>query len=134
MEYNIEGKISFAVNLDIEAENEEKALEVAKGKLKDYYHLNVVNAHHILGSIRIDLDAFTYDDDDEEVNEFDNIRCITFDKEAQDNLPEHIKAKMKADRDKARANKVFSLPECVFNYCPHPNECKIGGCLSKKTT
>lgn len=31
------------------------------------------------------------------------MKCITFDKEAQDALPEHIKAKMKADREKARA-------------------------------
>lgn len=30
------------------------------------------------------------------------MRCITFNKEAQDTLPEHIKAKMKADRDKTR--------------------------------
>lgn len=30
------------------------------------------------------------------------IRCITFDKTAQDALPEHIKAKMKADRQKAK--------------------------------
>ena len=30
------------------------------------------------------------------------MRCITFDKKAQDNLPEDIKAKMRADRDKAR--------------------------------
>lgn len=30
------------------------------------------------------------------------IKCITFDKEAQEALPEHIKAKMKADRDKSR--------------------------------
>ncbi len=35
-------------------------------------------------------------------NPIEPIRCITFDKEAQDNLPDHIKAKMKADRDKAR--------------------------------
>jgi hypothetical protein len=32
----------------------------------------------------------------------DKIKCITFDKAAQDALPEHIKAKMKADREKAR--------------------------------
>lgn len=32
----------------------------------------------------------------------ERIRCITFDKEAQDNLPDHIKAKMKTDRDKTR--------------------------------
>lgn len=30
------------------------------------------------------------------------MRCITFDKKAQDNLPDDIKAKMKADRDRAR--------------------------------
>lgn len=38
-----------------------------------------------------------------------NIKCITFDKKAQDNLPEHIKAKMKADRDKARNVSSFRL-------------------------
>lgn len=32
----------------------------------------------------------------------DKIKCITFDKAAQNALPEHIKAKMKADREKAR--------------------------------
>lgn len=32
----------------------------------------------------------------------DKTKCITFDKSAQDSLPEHIKAKMKADREKAR--------------------------------
>lgn len=30
------------------------------------------------------------------------IKCITFDKEAQDNLPEHIKAKMKANQEKSK--------------------------------
>ena len=30
------------------------------------------------------------------------MKCITFDKAAQDSLPEHIKAKIKADRDKVR--------------------------------
>lgn len=29
------------------------------------------------------------------------IKCITFDKQAQDALPEDIKTKMKADREKA---------------------------------
>ena len=33
----------------------------------------------------------------------DKMKCITFDKSAQDSLPEHIKAKMKADRELARA-------------------------------
>ena len=35
----------------------------------------------------------------------DKIKCITFDKKAQDSLPQHIKDKMKADRDNARKNK-----------------------------
>lgn len=64
MEYNIEGKVSFAVNLDIDADSEEKAIEIAKSQLKDYYHLDVHGADHILASIKIELDVFTYDDDD----------------------------------------------------------------------
>ncbi len=28
-------------------------------------------------------------------------------------------------------NNVFFLDECIFKYCPTPNECKNGGCLSK---
>lgn len=32
----------------------------------------------------------------------DRIKCITFNKEAQDGLPERVKEKMKADRAKAR--------------------------------
>lgn len=28
--------------------------------------------------------------------------------------------------------KVFSQPECVFNYCLHEAECKNGGCLSQR--
>lgn len=35
----------------------------------------------------------------------DNVKCITFDKAAQESLPEHIKAKMKADREIARAKR-----------------------------
>ena len=36
----------------------------------------------------------------------DRIKCITFDKKAQDNLPEHIKAKMKADRETAKREQL----------------------------
>ena len=35
------------------------------------------------------------------------IKCITFDKEAQDNIPENIKSKMKADRENAIENHIF---------------------------
>lgn len=37
-------------------------------------------------------------------NNMEKIKCITFDKKAQDSLPQHIKDKMKADRDTARNN------------------------------
>ena len=37
-----------------------------------------------------------------EINIMKTIKCITFDKKAQNNLPQHIKDKMKAGRDKAR--------------------------------
>lgn len=42
------------------------------------------------------------------------IKCITFDKEAQNNLPQHIKDKMKLDRDKA-LKEASSLPQ---QKCP----------------
>ena len=37
-----------------------------------------------------------------ELNIMDKTKCITFDPAAQEALPDHIKAKMKAARDKAR--------------------------------
>lgn len=46
----------------------------------------------------------------------DKTKCITFDKSAQDSLPEHIKAKMKADREKARANSIISDLEKSRNF------------------
>lgn len=48
----------------------------------------------------------------------ERIKCITFDKAAQDALPQHIKDKMKADRAKARKemdSKGLNIP-CV-KYC-----------------
>lgn len=32
----------------------------------------------------------------------ENIKCITFDKDAQDNLPQEIKDRMRADRERAQ--------------------------------
>lgn len=46
----------------------------------------------------------------------DKPKCITFDKAAQDALPEHIKAKMKADRDKARAGRMERYAYCKHSY------------------
>ena len=39
----------------------------------------------------------------------ETIKCITFDKNAQDNLPEHIKIKMKADRENATIANKFEI-------------------------
>ena len=47
----------------------------------------------------------------------EKIKCITFDKAAQDAIPQHIKDKMKADRDKAEKeleSKGLNIP-CVVN-------------------
>ena len=50
----------------------------------------------------------------------DQIRCITFDKEAQDSLPQYIKDKMKADREKAR-----NLKRGGLNSSHNLNTCKM---------
>jgi len=44
------------------------------------------------------------------------IKCISFDQAAQDALPEHIKAKMKADRDKARLKQIDHYAYCKHSY------------------
>ena len=46
-----------------------------------------------------------------ELNIMDKTKCITFDPVAQEALPDHIKAKMKADRDKAKL-------EAYHKQCP----------------
>ena len=33
------------------------------------------------------------------------------------------------EKGKWRNPDVFSKPECIFNYCPHPDLCKKEGCL-----
>ncbi len=43
----------------------------------------------------------------------DKPKCITFDPSAQDALPEHIKAKMEADRAESRMKRVN------YAYCKH---------------
>jgi len=62
MEYNIQGKVSFNIDYDIEADSEEEALKAFEYQLKDYYHLNVINAYHDIDSIKFDLDAGEYED------------------------------------------------------------------------
>ena len=57
-------------------------------------------------------------------NPIEPMRCITFNKKAQDDLPEHIKAKMKADRDKAREylNRPKESEQC--HYCQNEMQVK----------
>jgi hypothetical protein len=43
----------------------------------------------------------------------EQIKCITFDQEAQNNLPDRIKAKMKADREDVRnGGKTYQCINC----------------------
>lgn len=46
----------------------------------------------------------------------DKTKCITFDLEAQEALPDHIKAKMKADRDKVKAEQPKLYAYCKRSY------------------
>ena len=59
MEFQVYGKITIDVTIDIDADSEEEALAKATEELKDYYHLNVVNAYH--DDVKIDLDATEYE-------------------------------------------------------------------------
>lgn len=53
----------------------------------------------------------------------ERIKCITFDKEAQDALPEHIKTKMKANKEKAQQGyKQFECTNCKKMSWHHPVE------------
>jgi hypothetical protein len=62
MEYNIYGEVRFNVDFDIEAVNEEEAVKLAEEQIKDYYHLDVVNAYHDSGKVKINIDAGEYED------------------------------------------------------------------------
>ena len=62
------------------------------------------------------------------------IKCITFNKNAQDSLPEHIKAKMKADREKAKAQlKEYKCTDCSeVNLLKDNGEIRVGFCKKCK--
>jgi hypothetical protein len=62
MEFNIYGKITFDVDFDIKAENQEEAIKKAVDQLKDYYRLDVKGAEHIIESVDIDIYASEYED------------------------------------------------------------------------
>ena len=52
--------------------------------------------------------AFSTNEENIELDDFMSppVRCITFDKEAQNALPQWVKDKMKSDRENARNNKL----------------------------
>jgi len=64
MEYFVTGKITIEIDMDrIEADSLEDAKNKAIEMCKDYYNLDVVNAHHDSEKLDIDLDANEYDED-----------------------------------------------------------------------
>jgi len=46
------------------------------------------------------------------------VKCITFDRNAQDSLPQHIKDKMKADRDNARSKRELEITVLTVENAP----------------
>ena len=62
----------------------------------------------------------------------DKTKCITFDPAAQEALPDHIKAKMKAARDKARLEAYHKQcpcwnshnDSCYDDNCPCDRDCE----------
>ena len=65
-EFEVYGRISFAVSLDIKANTEEEAMAEAKEKLSDYYHLDVHGADHDPAKVDYDLDLVEYEDEEYE--------------------------------------------------------------------
>jgi len=65
-EFEVYGRISFEVKLDIKAKTEEEALALAKEELSDYYHLDVHGADHDPAKVDYDLDLVEYEDEEYE--------------------------------------------------------------------
>jgi len=62
-EFQVYGTITIQVELDINANSEEDAIEQAKEILKDDYNLNVIGYHHIPDeAAEIELTAIEYND------------------------------------------------------------------------
>jgi len=58
MNYTVEGKITLNVSLEVEAEDEKSAIELAKTKLNDEYALDYQGSSHDPGDVKFELDAF----------------------------------------------------------------------------
>ena len=65
-EYSVNGTITFEVDLDIKANSEEEAIELAKEQLLDFYSLNCHGADHDPNEVKLDLDAIEYEDEEYE--------------------------------------------------------------------
>ena len=65
-EFEVFGRISFAVSLDIRAKTEEEAIAKAKEQLADYYHLDVNGAKHDPDNVDYNLDLAEYEDEEYE--------------------------------------------------------------------
>jgi hypothetical protein len=65
-EFEVYGRISFFVSLDIKANTEEEAMAEAKEQLSDFYHLDVRGADHDPNKVVYDLDLVEYEDEEYE--------------------------------------------------------------------
>lgn len=61
---------------------------------------------------------------DHSIDEKERVKCITFNKEAQDNLPEEVENRMRSDRLKANGHIVMTVDEILEDKskCPLPLE------------
>jgi hypothetical protein len=63
MEFQVYGKITVNVELDIEAATEEEAIQKATESLKDDYNLNIIGYNHDPKTdVELDLTAVEYED------------------------------------------------------------------------
>lgn len=63
MEFQVYGKITINVELDIETATEEEAIQKATKSLKDDYNLNVIGYNHNPETdVDMDLEVIEYED------------------------------------------------------------------------
>ena len=62
MEFSIQGKVSFDVSFDIEANNEEEAIKLAQQEIEDNYNFDSHGDLHNIDSIKYNLQADEYED------------------------------------------------------------------------
>ncbi len=64
--YLVEGEFIVTVQVEIEANSEETAVELAKRRITDNYNLNIVGYDHDPESgVEFDLDAYLENDEDD---------------------------------------------------------------------